>query len=84
MPFPKGKASKQLSPKGLYLPKKPISITMQQILAVVGLVCAVWVIYDAWSKNHRLSETAKVLWTIAAILFSILTAIVYYVTQRMR
>ncbi|MCA1764049.1 MAG: PLDc N-terminal domain-containing protein [Flavobacteriales bacterium] len=57
---------------------------MQQILALVGLGCAVWVIYDAWSKNPRLSEMAKILWTIAAILFSILTAIVYYVTQKMR
>ncbi|HKL02413.1 MAG TPA: hypothetical protein VJ911_02010 [Cryomorphaceae bacterium] len=57
---------------------------MNQILALVGLGCAVWVIYDAWSKNPRLSEMAKILWTIAAILFSVLTAIVYYVSQKMR
>lgn len=55
---------------------------MDNILWLAGLVCAVWVIYDVWSQNPRLTQTNKILWTIAAILFSILTAIIYYFTQK--
>jgi hypothetical protein len=56
---------------------------MGKIIWLAGIICAVWVIYDVWSKNTRLSETNKIIWTVFAILFSILTAIVYYVTQKM-
>jgi len=56
---------------------------MDKIIWLAGIICAVWVIYDVWSKNTRLSETNKIIWTVFAILFSILTAIVYYVTQKM-
>lgn len=38
----------------------------------------VWVIYDVLANNKKLSTTAKVLWIIAAVLFSVITAIVYY------
>ena len=50
---------------------------MNSILGLIGLICAVWVIYDVFAKQ-RMSTGHKVLWTIAAILFSVLTAIVYY------
>jgi uncharacterized membrane-anchored protein len=47
-------------------------------LYILGLICAIWVIYDVFAKNKRLSVGMKVLWTVLAILFSIITAIVYY------
>jgi hypothetical protein len=51
---------------------------MENILYIVAIICAVWVIYDVWAVNKGMSAGAKVIWTICALLFSILTAIVYY------
>jgi len=48
------------------------------ILYIVGILCAIWVIYDVFVNNKRLSIGMKVLWVILALLFSIITAIVYY------
>ncbi|MFT4261504.1 MAG: PLDc N-terminal domain-containing protein [Candidatus Woesearchaeota archaeon] len=51
---------------------------LNTILWILGIVCMVWVIYDVLANNKKLSTTAKVLWIIAAVLFSVITAIVYY------
>lgn len=51
---------------------------MSKIIGLIGIICAIWVIYDVWSKNHTLSETTKILWTIFALFFSIIAAIIYY------
>ncbi len=48
------------------------------VLYILGIVCAVWVIYDVFANNRKLSDGLKVVWTVLAILFSIITAIVYY------
>lgn len=48
------------------------------ILGVLGLICAIWVIYDVFAKNKGLSDGMKILWTVLALFFSIITAIVYY------
>jgi len=48
------------------------------ILGLIALICAVLVIYDVFAKNKKLSDGMKILWTILALLFSIITAIVYY------
>ena len=48
------------------------------IWGIVGLVCAVWVIYDVFAVQKKLSVGMKILWTVLALLFSIITAIVYY------
>ena len=50
----------------------------ETILYVVGILCAVWVIVDVFTKNKKLSTGMKVLWTVLAVFFSIITAIVYY------
>jgi uncharacterized protein with PQ loop repeat len=55
---------------------------MPTIFSIVALLCAVWVIYDVLVKNKRLDATAKAVWIICAILFSIVTAIVYYFIGR--
>ena len=52
------------------------------ILWIVGLVCALWVIIDVFTKNKRLSTGMKVLWVVLAVFFSIITAIVYYFIGR--
>lgn len=45
---------------------------------ILAIACAVWVIYDI-VKNHTIKkDTEKVIWIICAVLFSIITAIVYY------
>ncbi|MBW3020439.1 PLDc N-terminal domain-containing protein [Candidatus Woesearchaeota archaeon] len=51
-------------------------------LWLIGLVCMVWVIYDVFTKNKKLTTTLKVVWVICAIFFSIITAIVYYIMYK--
>jgi len=51
------------------------------ILWILGIICALWVIIDVLGRK-RLSTGMKVLWIIAAIVFSIITAIVYYFVGR--
>lgn len=48
------------------------------IWGLLGLVAAIWVIYDVWTNQKVMTQEKKILWTILAILFSIITAIVYY------
>jgi Tfp pilus assembly protein PilZ len=55
---------------------------MSYIVSIIALVCAVWVIYDVLVKNKKLSVAAKVIWIVCAVLFSIITAIVYYFIGR--
>lgn len=55
---------------------------MRILLPLISLAAALWTIYEVWSKNYRLDTTRKLLWTAAAILFSILTAIVYYFWEK--
>jgi len=57
---------------------------MGNLIWLIGTICAVWVIYDVWSKNTRLSEKNKIIWTVCAIIFNIISAIVYYVLHKMK
>jgi prolipoprotein diacylglyceryltransferase len=52
------------------------------LLYIVGILCAIWVIVDVVSKNKKLSTGMKVLWIVLAVLFSIITAIVYYLVYK--
>jgi prolipoprotein diacylglyceryltransferase len=52
------------------------------LLYIVGILCAIWVIVDVISKNKKLSTGMKVLWIVLAVLFSIITAIVYYLVYK--
>lgn len=52
------------------------------IIGVIALICAVWVIYDVLTNNRKLSDTEKLIWIICAILFSIITAIVYWLVKK--
>lgn len=55
---------------------------MGRILGLVALICAVWVIYDVLVNNKGLSSGMKVVWIVCAVLFSIITAIVYYLVEK--
>jgi prolipoprotein diacylglyceryltransferase len=48
------------------------------IFGLIALACAVLVIYDVVVKQKKMKDNKKVLWIIFAVLFSIITAIVYY------
>lgn len=51
---------------------------LSTILWFICVLCAIWVIYDVLANNKGLSVGMKVLWIILAVVFSIITAIVYY------
>jgi len=51
------------------------------LLEVLAVICAIWVIYDIWT-NSKKETPIKILWTVLALFFSIITAIVYTLTQR--
>lgn len=50
----------------------------ESILGIVALVFAILVIYDVFANQKKMSTGMKVLWTVLALLFSIVTGIVYY------
>ena len=52
------------------------------IIGIIAVLLAIWVIYDVLENNKRLSKGLTVLWIVLAILFSIITAIVYYVVYK--
>lgn len=52
------------------------------ILGIVAILCAVWVIYDVLTAQKRMSGAQKLIWIIFAVIFSIFTAIVYYIVQK--
>lgn len=54
---------------------------MENIIYIVAIVCAVWVIYDVWTKQ-KMDTGMKVVWTILALIFNILTAIIYYFMKK--
>ncbi len=49
---------------------------------IVALIALVWVIYDVLVNQKRMQGLHKILWIIAAILFSIITAIVYFLVVK--
>lgn len=55
---------------------------MALLFSLLYLAAAVWVLYEVWAKNNRFTDTEKLIWTIGAILFSLITAVVYYLTRR--
>ncbi len=52
------------------------------ILGIIAIIAAIWVIYDVLVNNKGLSDGMKVLWIVCAVLFSIITAIIYYLFGR--
>jgi len=59
-----------------------LSGTLGTIIWIVAVICAIWVIYDVLAKNKKLKDTEKLVWIICAVLFSIITAIVYWIIKK--
>ena len=51
---------------------------MNPLFWLIGIIAAVWVIYDLFTHQKSMDSTKKLIWTICAVVFSIITAIVYY------
>jgi len=49
---------------------------------IIGVACAVWVIYDIVTFQKKMKSEHKLLWIIAAVVFNIITAIVYYIVVK--
>ncbi len=52
------------------------------ILALLAVACMVWVIYDVFFVEKDFPTERKILWAVLAILFSVLTAILYYLIEK--
>jgi len=52
------------------------------LFGIIAIIAAIWVIYDVFVNNKRLSDGMKVLWIISAVIFNIITAIIYYLIGR--
>ena len=49
---------------------------------LLALAAAAWVIIDVLKHNKKMSQEHKIIWIIAAIVFNILTAVVYYFVEK--
>ena len=52
------------------------------LMWLIGLLCAIWVIYDVVAKQKSMKTMEKVIWIVCAFLFNIVTAIVYYFMKK--
>jgi NhaP-type Na+/H+ or K+/H+ antiporter len=51
------------------------------IIGILALVCAIYVIYDVWNDRYMPTNT-RLLWTIMALLFNIITAVIYLIQKK--
>lgn len=49
---------------------------------IISALCAIWVIYDVWAKQTSMESIHKIIWTVCALFFNIITAIVYYFVKK--
>ncbi len=53
------------------------------ITGILALAAFIWVTYDVWSdKSSRYTPLMKVIWTVAALFLSIITAVVYWIVEK--
>ncbi|MBT3720424.1 hypothetical protein HN789_05980 [archaeon] len=48
------------------------------IFGLAHLLCGSWVLFEIWTRNKNSKISSKILWSIFALLFSIVTAAIYY------
>lgn len=53
--------------------------TTMGIAGTIGLISMIWVLYEVWAGSANMRTGEKVIWTIAAICFSFITAIAFYI-----
>lgn len=49
---------------------------------LVHFAAVVWVLYEVWGVNKSMRDGRKILWSIGALFFSIITAILYYFVEK--
>jgi hypothetical protein len=54
------------------------------IIGLIALICAIWVIYDVLVKQRGMKDVHKIIWIVCAIVFSIITAVIYYLVVKQR
>ncbi|ADE36465.1 PLDc N-terminal domain-containing protein [Methanohalophilus mahii] len=59
-------------------------MVLEEIWGIVTLLATIWVIYDVFTNNRRLSTIMKIIWVLAALLFGVLGAIAYYFIGKKR
>jgi phosphatidylglycerophosphate synthase len=52
------------------------------LFVIIAIIAAIWVIYDVLVNNRGLSDGMKILWVVCAIIFNIITAVIYYLVGR--
>lgn len=55
---------------------------MRGIVYLVALLSALWMFYDIWLVNKRLSNPMRLLWTVFAFIFSLGAAIIYFIEYK--
>ena len=51
---------------------------------ILAVAAAVWVIYDVMTQQKSMDSTKKLIWIICAVVFSVVTAIVYFFAIKKR
>lgn len=56
---------------------------MARLIMILGVICAIWVLYQIWvvEKETR-SKEEKLLWTLLALFFSVITAGIFYFLEK--
>ncbi|HON53412.1 MAG TPA: PLDc N-terminal domain-containing protein [Bacteroidales bacterium] len=56
---------------------------MARLLPILAIAAAIYVLYQIWivEKNNK-SKEEKLLWTLLALLFSVITAGIYYFLEK--
>ena len=51
------------------------------LLGLVMLICAIWVIVEVVTKHKNWTSGKKVLWIVCALVFNVITALIYYFVE---
>lgn len=54
---------------------------MGNLVWLLGVVSSIWVIYNVWN-DPRKSNEQKLIWTVCAVLLSVVTAVAYYLLEK--
>lgn len=54
---------------------------MIKLLALIPIICTAYVLHRVWFTGRNMSTGAKLLWSVAAILFNFLTLIAFVVSN---
>ncbi len=53
-----------------------------KLIALLSLLAFIWVFYAVWYEDRECSIPGKLLWMLAALFFSIPTALFYFFSRR--